>query len=217
MSEQDPPQLNGDPSTAFPEPPWHLFGTAVVSAWLVPADVLTGHLPPALETAGLAGRAMVGTAFATYGDGGTLAYNELVTAIRVRGQSPFTVTISHIWVDSEASAIGARTLWSIPKQMAEFDVEVNGHVRARALSEGRPIAGIDFNGRLPFPGRWSRRLTIAQRSDGRLVTSTAQLDTRLSAGTARWTFPGDGPLAFLRGRRPLFSLRLDGLELRIGL
>jgi hypothetical protein len=212
---------------SYPPAPWHLRGTAWVSLWRVPADGLpAGCLPPGARPATVFGRALVATAWAVYGPGGTLAYDEVLAAVRVRVRGRSFTTVTHVWVDHPASVAGGRALWGIPKRRAVFQVQDGGargagFAASAATLDGRPIAALRFRGRTGLPGRWSFRTRTAQRPLGRdrgedPKIARAEAVAAVELGVAAWDFAPDGPLGFLNGREAFLSARLADLALRFG-
>jgi hypothetical protein len=199
----------------YPGPPWDLKGTACLSIWRVPAEDVPVR-GPRMRPLALFGQCLVGTVWACYEPGGTLAYKELTAATAgLLGLRP-VITIHEIWVDNTAAALGGRELWAIPKQLASFDVRSNAVFEASAAHDGRTIGAVRFNSRFVVPGRWSIRLAIAQPCPDRPKVTRAHVRGRIALGRAVWTFAPNGPLALLAGRRPLASLRLSDMALRVG-
>ncbi len=99
--------------------------------------------------------ALVATAWVHYEPGGVLSYRELLTAVLVRRGGRSLVSITDIWVDSEASLRGGRELWGIPKDLATFDVERAGPTQrwAATTRDGAPIARGTVTARTVLPGR----------------------------------------------------------------
>ena len=108
--------------TTYPPEPWDLHGHAYIGAWLVPVADLPDPHSPATTPITIFGRGIVGAAFFVYEQPSPLTYNEIMTTVLVRQGWRVRVSITHIWVDSEASRDGGRDLWAIPKQLADFDV-----------------------------------------------------------------------------------------------
>jgi hypothetical protein len=210
---------------AYPPAPWRLVGSLVVSFWSIrerelPAAILAGALPPKRWF----GRCILATAFAVYEPDGVLSYNELLLAIRVRASGRGMVNVPRIWVDSAASIAGARALWAVPKECATFEVKggaTGDDARTECSFEARTEEGIlarmHFRQRAALPGRWRIATSIAQESDGELKLTRTQALSRIALGSTRWEFPPESPLGFLRGRRPLVSLRLHRMTMAFGI
>ena len=84
---------------AHPPPPWHLFGDLII----VPALVRP--------------RALGGVLLANY-TSGTLVYRELIVFSHATRHG---MVVSHIYVDDEQSLRGGHEIWSLPKELAEFE------------------------------------------------------------------------------------------------
>ena len=89
-------------------------------------------------------------AFVDYRDGGVLQYHELLVARLLRDDAVPRIRITDIWVDSSESLVGGRSLWGIPKQLAELPLQEKaaGPV-ARTSFRALPRVGLD---RLDHPG-----------------------------------------------------------------
>jgi hypothetical protein len=182
-----------------------------VSVWAVPvADVPA--LPPALAGAVRVvrcfGRAFVGTAWVDYQPGGDLSYHELLCAVLTRARWRPRVTITHIWVDSEASRDGGRALWGIPKELASFD--------GGFASAAGPIASVALSPFEGLPPRLPVGFKVVQDLAGRPVTTPVRSTARYGLARVRWTIAADGPLRFLAGRRPLLSFVAARFRMRFG-
>ncbi|HEX6247745.1 MAG TPA: acetoacetate decarboxylase family protein [Nocardioidaceae bacterium] len=194
----------------FPSPPWDLRGRM----WLSVFVVATGT---AARPAGL-----YGAAFVDYAADGVLAYRELLVARLVRDGVVPRVTVTDVWVDSEASRDGGRSLWAIPKDMADLHVTTRSTGPTRRAAgdaniNGSAIAAARFTGarvpsvRIPFT------LSVTQeREDGATVVTPVSGSSRNLPVLGRWDFGADGPLAWLHGRTPLGSFVLDDLRLTFG-
>lgn len=197
----------------YPPPPWHLVGRMSVSMWAPPADAvpaLPAALRPAIRPVRCAGRAFVGVAWVDYQPGGDLSYRELLCAVLVRDGWRPRVTITHIWVDSVDSRDGGRALWGIPKDLATLRISDTG-----AAADG--IASARLRPGVRWPARWPVRFRVVQDRDGRALTTPVRATARIGVGRRdRWSFAPDGPLAFLAGRTPTLSIRLDAFRMRFG-
>lgn len=175
-----------------------------------------------------------GVALVSYEEPSPLTYHELLVARTTKAKSAGSasdrrpdakgkgaVTITDIWVDSEASLAGGRELWAIPKQRCDFDMESSfrGPVTSTdwtALTERRPIAEASFTDvsraalRVPLTGRVVQPGIIEHPTTARVVMkgSAKALPCR-----GRWTFASDGPLAFLAEARQLGSFRMSSFRL----
>lgn len=213
-------------SYAGPPAPWRLHGAAYVSLWRVPVRALPLPAVPGARFLSFAGRALCVTAWAEYDPSGTLAYREMLFAVAVRtaGLIAPACTVGPIWVDDETAAAGGRELWRIPKRVAAFGKgpaqAVHGDpgalFQASLNEQGRFVAGLRFQDRqgLVMPIRVP--LWTIQRGPEGPVRTRCLLQGRVRLGYARWRFEPEGPLAFLRERTPLLSVRVDSLSAQFG-
>jgi hypothetical protein len=199
---------------AYPPPPWRLCGTVHAALWRVPRSALPGPLPDGAGPLGWGRSALLATVRATWEPGGDLAYAELVVAVPVRLGRQLGIAITAAWVDSPASLAGGRALWAIPKRLGRFEA-VDG--RTELIDAQGPVASVtDRPGRalslrLPIP------LRLLQPEGTGIRTTRAAATGRPRFGGLDWSFPPDGPLAILAGRRPLSTLTLADAEARFGL
>lgn len=182
--------------------------------WLSLFPVLTGTPQ---RPAGL-----YGAAFVEYVEGSVLTYRELLLARLVRDGAVPRVHITDIWVDSEASRDGGRSLWAIPKHLAELHLNDRGVGPVRRTAgdaniNGSPIAAARFaEPRMPSL-RTPFRFTVSQeREDGSQVVTPVSGTSCNTPIHGRWDFGADGPLAWLHGRRPVGSIGLRDFRLTFG-
>lgn len=194
----------------FPSPPWSLQGHLWLS--LFPVGTGTPERPAGLY----------GAAFVDYREGGVLTYRELLLARLVRDGVVPRVHVTDIWVDSVVSRDGGRSLWGIPKALAELHVterRVGPVLRASCDANigGTPVAAARFTGARVPSLRTPYRFAVTQQHEdgGRVVTAVAGSSRALPV-TGRWDFGADGPLAWLHGRRPVASFRLGDFRMTLG-
>ncbi|GAB2728950.1 acetoacetate decarboxylase family protein [Nocardioides pakistanensis] len=165
---------------------------------------------------------LYGAAFVDYTEPSVLTYRELLLARLVRDGAVPRVHITDIWVDSEASRDGGRSLWAIPKDLAELHVssrEIGPAVRASgdANINGSPIAAARFTAARVPSLRTPFRFTVAQtRDDGTPVVTPVSGTSRNMPVLGHWDFGADGPLAWLHGRQPVASFRLGDFRMTFG-
>ncbi|KQX75609.1 acetoacetate decarboxylase family protein [Aeromicrobium sp. Root472D3] len=196
--------------TSYPPEPWDLHGHAYVGTWLVPLADLPAPHSPATRPVTLFGRGIVGAAFFVYERPSPLTYNEIMSTVLVRQGWRVRVSITHIWVDSEASRDGGRDLWAIPKQLAGFDVVTHRSYIARG------IGSVALRRVRRLPRALPAGFAIAQDQHGSLLVSPVTGRMRFGVASARWSFADDGPLAFLHGRKPLLTLAIRPFRMLFG-
>lgn len=179
---------------------------------LLPVRTGTPERPPGLY----------GAAFVDYVEGSTLTYRELFLARLVRDGAVPRVHVTDMWVDSEPSRDAGRSLWAVPKDLAELHVLSRGIGPARRVScdaniNGSPIAAARFTAPRVPSLRTPMAFTISQeREDGsQVVTRVSGTSCNLPV-LGRWDFGADGPLAWLHGRRPVASLVLSDFRMTFG-
>jgi acetoacetate decarboxylase len=194
----------------FPSPPWSLQGRLWLS--LFPVRTGTPDRPPGLYGAG----------FVDYAEGSVLTYRELLLArLAFAGPAP-RVHVTDMWVDSERSRDGGRSLWAVPKEPADLHVaQWTAGPTPRASGDanimGAPIAAARFTGaRVPTlrtPFRFSLQ---QQREDGTRVVTPVSGSSRNVPVLGRWDFGADGPLAWLQGRTPVASFSIGDFQMTFG-
>ncbi|MFD5827225.1 acetoacetate decarboxylase family protein [Lentzea sp. NPDC060358] len=124
----------------FPPPPWHLCGRGWLTVATAPRPAIS-RLVPGVVPLVLFGRVLVVSAFVDYDETGVLAYRELMVGVVVRKGFRLGLSITDIWVDDETSRRGARAMWGIPKEMAEFELAAEPRLTAAARVAAAPGAG----------------------------------------------------------------------------
>ncbi|MDE3070847.1 MAG: acetoacetate decarboxylase family protein [Acidobacteriota bacterium] len=221
--------ITGQHGVRYPPEPWRLGGSLLISLFALPRSRLPGGLldgaAPGFAPLRVAGRALLATAFAHYGSNGVLEYSELL--VSVAGRRPPIVHIPQIWVDSEPSLAGGRELWGIPKELGTFQRTQQAERLSVSMdADGRSVAGIEATvGRRLAPGLRRLPLRTAQRiptgselgAQGGGVLSTNLLLASVRRLSASWCFAADGPLGYLDGYRPAFSVALTDATIVFGL
>ena len=200
--------------STYPPSPWKLTAHAYVGLYLLPAAQLPAPHSLATKPITFFGRGLVGVAFLVYKEPSPLTYNEIMSTVLVRkGWRPL-VSITKIWVDSEASRDGGRALWAIPKELAEFGVHPHSSYVA---SQGETTIGsLDVHGARTFPVALPVSLSVAQDRDNALVLTKIRGHGRTGLARVHWAFNPDGPLGFLAGRKVFLTLVLRPLRIVFG-
>ncbi|WP_166140603.1 acetoacetate decarboxylase family protein [Nocardioides ochotonae] len=211
-------------SAAYPPEPWDLTGTGLISLWRVPVDAVP-TLPAGARALTLRGQALATTMLVRYDERGAMAYRELLGGLLVRHGRGVALSITDIWVDSEASMAGGRALWGVPKQLAAFDPDGSdgtgdpdgtatgtAHTATGPVATGHLLARRGPAVRLPFP----LRARIVQTRDGHTLASPIRAGGRLRLARAEWSFDATGPLAWLRAGRMVTSIQAEEFAMRFG-
>lgn len=197
----------------YPPEPWRLRGDLHASILLLPLSDVPAETPPGWRALRLGRYGVVCTAWVRYRRGGVLSYDELMSTLLVRRGWRVMPTITHIWVDSVASRDGGRELWGIPKELAAFACAGTSF---SATDDGGPIATGVVTRFLGLPGRWPCRLRVVQALGGSSRVTAVRARARLTLSRATLDADPGGPLAYLRGRRPLISLSLRDFQMVFG-
>ena len=198
----------------FPSPPWQLEASAWLSLF-------------AVRESGRADRpgGLYAAAFVDYGEGSVLTYHELLVARVVRSGPAPQLRITDIWVDSPVSRDGGRSLWAIPKELADLPLRSGAYgpvvrTTVSGVAQGQHLASATF---VSVPGAALVRLPFMTATsqpdlDGgdRLVVTRVAGSSRVAPARASWRFDERGPLAFLAGRRAVASFHLRDASLSFG-
>ncbi len=200
---------DNSPNT-YPPSPWDLTGHNYAGVWLLPKRLAPAPHSAATKPITIFGRAIVCAAFFVYEEPSPLTYDEIMSTVLVRDGWRIRVSITHIWVNSEASRDGGRALWAIPKDLADFDVAPHTSYAAQGIGS----LSLRRVRRLPFP--IPARFSSAQDRDGELVVTPVAGRIRAGLAKGRWSFAADGPIGFLAGRKPLLTLAVKPFHLIFG-
>jgi hypothetical protein len=202
-------------SRSYPPAPWRLVGRGVQTLHTVDVRDVRPLVPRELSIVQVwPGRTLGVVAFAHYGPGSDLEYNELIVApALVRGERGAGVWISHIYVDDPASLEGGREIWGVPKELADFEWSDDGEVgRARATRADGPLAEVRVRRRWRLM-RKRMRFPTYSRVGGRLVLFVGETVGRVWWGRGVLDVPPASPFGFVRMSRPKLTLWLDGMTL----
>lgn len=214
-----------DKVVALAPAPWDLAGRGYIFAVWMPQDVLDhgSFIPPQTPRAG---RGRVAFAmFVDYSSSDVGPYHEL---LYIPGKLRFgedrrdaRLSISRIFVSSQASVVNGRLNWGIPKDRCDFDVRYgDGRDRfALRTPDGRAFAELDleaFGPRLPAPMQWTPRggRTLSQVRDGRRYTYVPEASGHFRfARVRRWRFD---PALFpdLARGRVLAAMKITDFRMR---
>ncbi|WP_044379037.1 acetoacetate decarboxylase family protein [Streptomyces cyaneogriseus] len=200
----------------YPPEPWYLEGRLYLSVWLTPRRAAADALPPGVRPVTLAGRALVGTAWAVYEGDGVLRYREVLRAVLARRRCRPLATITGIWVDSEESRAGGRALWGVPKEPAVFTVTGRDRFSARARAAHGQECAARFRAltriSLPLPVAFR----VAQIRAGRLHITPVRGRGRVRPARASWDLGALGQGGGPRRPRPLLSLLYEDARMLFG-
>ncbi len=200
-------------SADFPPAPWDLCGQGWLTVWTAPRSAISLHSPGVVPLS-VFGRVLVVSAFVDYRPPGVLSYHEVMAAVVVRRGIRLGLSITDIWVDDTQSRSGARAMWGIPKELADFTLSadpLNATVRTDApiaSAEEKPVKAPGVPVRITT-SVWQSLHGNAHRTE--LRTSARVRPTRL-----RWRITADGRLGWLTAAKPLLHLAVSNLRMRFG-
>ncbi|PZS35603.1 MAG: acetoacetate decarboxylase [Pseudonocardiales bacterium] len=200
-------------SGAYPPSPWQLRGHLHSSVFLVPLTDVPVDLPPGWRPLRLGRLGVVGTAWVSYRPGGVLAYDELISTLLLRRGWRVLPSITHIWVDSQASRDGGRELWGIPKQLGKLAFAGRTFL---AQDDDGPIATGTSAPGIALPWRGPFGFSVVQRLAGQAKLAPVRVRARVGFSRATFAADPDGPLAFLAGRRALLSFSVTHFRMIFG-
>jgi hypothetical protein len=200
---------------AYPPEPWALAGDAVVSLFAVPAGRLPA-VPSGFVPLRLGGRGLVAAGWVRYGAGSVIEYSELFAAVAGSFRRRLTATVTHMWVDSEASRAGGRELWGYPKEMADFDLRLDPGGTAVARAGGAEIARGGFRAARRLPRLPPAPGGTVQVVDGRPAFVRSVTGGRPVLGRGGFTPAPAGPLGFLAAGRKLATVGLEDFRATFG-
>lgn len=166
-----------DPAAIVAPAPWRLQGRGYIAMLRFDDGGVQQDrfLPPSLQGR-RAASPYAWLMFVDYAQSDVGPYQELLF---IPGRFPFEdgrkhLSISRIFVSSQASVINGRRNWGIPKELAEFEVRygAEGLDRVKVARGGRVFAELEFKSYplpLPFPGGLvpAGLRTLGQHRDGR--------------------------------------------------
>lgn len=144
---------------AYPPAPWHLQGFSLQTLHLLDVERVRPQVPAELKIVSiLPGKTLGGVYVASYGKGSTLEYNELIVVNALVYQAgQIGAWVSHIYVDHPDSIAGGREIWGLPKQMAQFDWELEDVPSVKVKQDDRLLCVLRT--RWQIPG-WQQPIAI---------------------------------------------------------
>ncbi len=204
-----PPDPRGE---TVPRMPWQLRarGPLLVALHWVDVECARAQVPLELRIIPfLPGRTVGGLFLASYGPGSDLEYHELiVSAAAVWHRRRPCAWVTHLFVDSQLSVEGGRSLLGAPKHLARFAWDAS----ARRVTVGgpeRPICRLSY-GRQIWLWRQRVRLLALHRDvrdpDGRTASVHGnELRARWGLTRARVEIPEESPLRNLGFGQPVLG------------
>lgn len=198
-------------SADFPLAPWDLGGQGWLTVCTAPRPAISPHAPGVVPLS-LFGRVLVVAAFVDYDSSGLLSYHELMVAVVVRKGFRLGLSITDIWVDDETSQRGARAMWGIPKQLADFTLTAEPRLTATA---GSIATAEELPRRSPsLPVRLTT--SVWQSVGGKARRTELRTSARVRLTRLRWRLVPGGALGRLATARPRLHLAVANLRMRFG-
>ena len=162
--------------------------------WFEAPDAQVVPVAPGLTAGGLIA--------VTYEQGSTLTYSELVVSTAlVRAGRSVGGWISHIWVDSEQSVNGGRSIWKLPKELASFRHDPPAR-RFEASADGVTLLRVAAAApRFRSPVALPAVVPVVSGTAGSHWFTFGRSGLRAGAARVRVEIPPESPLAAL-GMRP---------------
>lgn len=200
----------------YPPPPWSLAGHGVQTIHLADVESVRGLVPEELDIVRvLPTKTLAVVAFAHYGTGSDLEYDELIFAPAVvRGPAGLGVWVSHIYVDHPDSVAGGREIWGVPKELAEFTWEESPR-RATARQGDRRLASIKVGSRW-----WIAKAGLSfptySKVGGELVRFVGRTHSWIGWTRGETLVPPESPFGDVKIGRALVGLWLSSMQLVCG-
>lgn len=210
-----------DGGIALAPAPWDLAGQGYMFALWMPRDVLDrgSFIPPQTPRAGR-GRIAIAM-FVDYASSDVGPYHELLYIPgKLRFGDEARLSISRIFVSSQASVVNGRLNWGIPKDRCDFDVRYGARDQISLQTEdGHRFAEMEleaFGPRLPAPMQWTPRSwrTLSQVRDGKRFTYVPEASGHFRFARVRnWRFD---PAVFpdLAQGRVLAAMKITDFRMR---
>ena len=203
----------------YPPPPWKLQGFAIQTLHLIPTKRAIEFVPKEMEIVSvLPGFTLAGLYLSYYESGSVLEYNELIVVpALVRYAGKVGASISHIYVDSEASVAGGREIWGLPKEMATFTWENNSLI---VRQRDRSLCHFNYQrGALGFSSWWRQKLSgsvISGLESSKRLFFTSHFTVQIKTIRGDLEIPPNSPFVNLNLGRPQLTIKLDRLDLLAG-
>ena len=202
----------------YPQAPWNLKGSAVLTINLLDVERSRPFIPPELEIISvLPGKTVGGIYLSAYESGSLLQYNELiVVAGLTRYQNQIGSWISHIYVDNETSVAGGREIWGLPKEMAQFTWK-DGEV---SVKQGdTPLCHLQYSKEWYSLATWWQQKFTANSFSGlntELLLFNNSFSSQISWRSGKLTIPETSPFTRLNIGQPWLTFKMDRLDLLAG-
>lgn len=197
------------------EAPWSVTGESLI--WMSRGGRGSAQALPSSVRGTARGLGVVG-GMVRYADTPVGTYDEVFGAVGFRHHGKVTGTVSFMAVDSEASLVGGRTNWAMPKTLAEFTGGVGNGQTMTATGADSVAWSVSATARVigpPLPYK-SKAVVHQQFPDGSLRPSQLVMKSRMLPAVITVKVSSDGPLAeWLRPGRH-FGAVISSMEFSLG-
>lgn len=198
----------------YPQAPWTLKGYGIQTLQLVDVDRVRPLVPAELKIISvLPGKTLGGIYLASYENGSTLTYNELiVVSAIVHQKANIGGWISHIYVDNADSIAGGRSIWGLPKEYAEFTWNTQNTCSVSVQQNESLLCHLSVSWQLPG---WNQSLLIPVFStiSSKLLTFNGQAGFKFHVVGSHLEIPKESPFSWLNLSNPMLSFYLNPLHL----
>jgi hypothetical protein len=212
------PELLGVPhDEAYPAAPWRLRGYGFQTLRLVDISAVGAFVPPGARIVpALPGKTPGCVYFASYEEGSTLVYHEIVIAAGLMWAGHrLGFALPRLYVDNPASYEGGRAIWGAPKELAEFTVDrTTRETVVGVRQEGREILSLRFGPvRRSIPG-WVPLPSFGVRGD-ELTFFMGRVRAGMSLTRAHVSLPEDSPFLPLHLHGTSLAVAYPHLDLTV--
>lgn len=201
---------------SYPQPPWNIQGFGFQTLQLLDLDRVSPLIPTELEIVSVfPGKTLGGVYLASYSQGSTLVYNELIVFSAIVHQvGKMGVWISHIYVDHPDSMAGGREIWGLPKQLAQFTWQTTDALSVRVSQGDRLLCTLTCNWQLPG---WQQSLSgkVFSMLDAKLIQFAGQGTLKLHLSHVDLQVPPESQFAELGIGQPWLGFYLNPLRLTV--
>jgi hypothetical protein len=179
----------------YPSAPWRLRGFGFQTLRIIDVSAARAFVPPGLTIVPVwAGKTLGSVYFASYEQGSSLVYHEIVIAAGLvwHGAS-LGFALPRLYVDSPQSLAGGREIWGAPKELADFTVKrSSGETSVEVRQDGRDLMSLRFR-----PMRWAVPAWVPLPSYGvrgdELMYFVGRVRGRMTVASSDVSFAADSP------------------------
>jgi hypothetical protein len=203
---------------SYPQAPWTLQGYALQTLHLIDVERSRPFIPPELEIVSVfPGKTLGGVYLSYYGSGSVLEYSELIVIPgMVKHEDKFGGWVSHIYVDNADSVAGGRSIWGLPKELAEFTWEKGDRAGVTVSQGDQLLCSLSYtDALLPVSTWWRQPLigTAFSSQNSELLFFKSKFESQLKAVSGKLEIPAESPFSPLKLGQPLLTVYCDQMNL----